>query len=50
MTNEYQRQTVHLVAPMGTFERVFHWTAMIFTAGLWWPIYRAARKAHGEVR
>lgn len=29
---------------------VFHWTIIIFTAGLWWPIYRCLLAARRRPR
>lgn len=46
---DLQRLTHHVVRPMGTVARLTHWTLIVFTLGLWYPIYRAARKARGEL-
>jgi hypothetical protein len=43
------RMTHHVVRPMGTIARLFHWSAIAMTLGLWHPVYSAARKAHGEI-
>lgn len=40
--------THRLTRPMSAGARVFHWTMVVMTLGLWWPIYLASQKAHGE--
>ena len=42
------RLTHHVIRPIGTVARLFHYAAIVFTAGLWYPVYRAAQRAHGE--
>ena len=40
--------THRVTQPMSAGARVFHWTMMFLTVGMWWPVYRASQKAHGE--
>jgi hypothetical protein len=43
-----QRMIVAHTKPMGILTRLFHWTMIGLTLGLWWPIYRASKTKHGE--
>jgi hypothetical protein len=38
----YQPHTMVTKRPMSAMAQVFHWTMIVFTGGLWTPVYLAA--------
>ncbi len=40
--------TIRHAQAMPVGHRMWHWMAIMLTCGLWWPVYRAAKRAAGE--
>lgn len=46
--SNFEGMTVRHTVPMGLGQRLFHYTMIILTVGLWIPIYLSQKRKHGE--